>query len=104
MRNLVACSYYLRMDDKGHNYIFSCLKKNCTTKIVTASVHGCTVACNNNTYVIEYYSTPNCYTEQNPVLFSTRVSVLFSIFVVLGVVLTDTKRGSVLLSIFSDQF
>ena len=28
---------------------------------------------------VEYYSTPKCYTEQNSVLFSTRVSVLFSI-------------------------
>jgi hypothetical protein len=29
---------------------------------------------------------------------------LFSIFDVLGVVLTDTERGLVVLSIFSDQF
>jgi hypothetical protein len=51
-----------------------------------------------------YYSTLSCYTEQNSVLFSTCVSVSFSIFEVLGVVLTDTERGSVVLSIFSCQF
>jgi hypothetical protein len=28
---------------------------------------------------VEYYSTLKCYTEQNPVSFSIRVSVLFSI-------------------------
>jgi hypothetical protein len=43
---------------------------------------------------VEYYSTPSCYTEQNSVLFSTHVSVLFSIFEVLGVVLTDTERST----------
>jgi hypothetical protein len=53
---------------------------------------------------VEYYSTPSCYTEQNSVLFSTHVSVLFSIFVVLGVVLSDTEHCSVVLSIFSTQF
>jgi len=53
---------------------------------------------------VEYCSTPNCYIEQIPVLFSTRISVLFSIFVVLGVRLDDTERCSVLLSIFSTQF
>jgi hypothetical protein len=50
------------------------------------------------------YSTPSYYTKQNSVLFSTRVSVLFSIFEVLGVVLTDTEHGSIVLSIFSGQF
>jgi hypothetical protein len=57
-----------------------------------------------NIYIYKYYSTPSCYIEQNSLLFSTRVSVLFSIFEVLGVVLTDTERGSVVLSIFSGQF
>jgi hypothetical protein len=28
---------------------------------------------------VKYYSTPSCYTEQNSVLFSSRVSILFSI-------------------------
>jgi hypothetical protein len=28
---------------------------------------------------VEYYYTPSCYTEQNSVMFSSRVSVLFSI-------------------------
>jgi hypothetical protein len=56
-------------------------------------------------YVCVYiYTRARCYTEQNSVLFSTRVSVLFSIFEVLGVVLTDTEHGSVVLSIFSGQF
>jgi hypothetical protein len=49
---------------------------------------------------VEYYSTPSCYTEQNSVMFSSCVSVLFSIFVVLCIVLTDTEHGSVVLSIF----
>jgi hypothetical protein len=53
---------------------------------------------------VEYYSIPSCYTEQNSVLFSIHVSVLFSIFVVLGVVLSDTEHCSVVLSIFSTQF
>jgi hypothetical protein len=53
---------------------------------------------------VEYYSTPSGYTEQNSVLFSCRVSVTFSIFEVLRVVLTDTEHGSVLPSIFSGQF
>jgi hypothetical protein len=53
---------------------------------------------------VEYYFTPSCYTEQNSVLFSSRVSVLFSIFVILGVVVNNTERDSVVLSIFLDQF
>jgi hypothetical protein len=36
--------------------------------------------------------------------FSSRVSILFSIFEVLGVILTDTECGLVVLSIFSIQF
>jgi hypothetical protein len=53
---------------------------------------------------VKYYSTSSCYTEQNLVLFSTRVLVLFSIFEMLGVVLTDTEYGSVVLSIFQVSF
>jgi hypothetical protein len=48
---------------------------------------------------VEYYYTPNCYTEQNSVSFSIRVLVLFSIFVVLGVVLNDTEHCSVCIGV-----
>ena len=51
---------------------------------------------------VEYYSTPNYCTEQNSVLFSTCISVFFSISIsVLDVVINDTERCSVLLGIFS---
>ena len=50
---------------------------------------------------VECYSTPNYYTEQK-VQYS-RFSII-QYFMVLDVLLDDTERCSVLLSIFSTQF
>ena len=53
---------------------------------------------------VEYYSTPNCYTEKNSVSLIIRVSVFFQYFMVLSVGQVDTEHSPVLLSIFSTQF
>jgi hypothetical protein len=47
--------------------------------------------------IIQYFRDNEC-----SVLFSSRMSILFSIFVIMGVVLTDIERGLVVHSIFSD--
>ena len=49
---------------------------------------------------VEYYSTPQCYTEQN----SVSLVFVFQYFVVLSVGQVDTEHSPVLLSIFSTQF
>jgi len=43
--------------------------------------------------VVYIYSTLNYYTEQNSVLFSIRVSVLFSIYIYIDVVNLFTKEN-----------